>query len=125
MRLKKIVLELNDLLENFIVTQDSHYNDISGLRKIIDELNEMIIDAEHAKTMSGEIDLRRLMNEKFAASTSAIAYAGNSTPSSIRTMINQGRKVLPLLNGDYILVNKETRIFKVKWYDPILRIFNL
>lgn len=124
MRLKKIVLELSNLQSNLIAV--SHDNDdVKLTQQIIDELNEIIIDAEHAKTLSGEIDLRRLMNEKFAASTSAIAYAGNSTPSSIRTMINQGRKVLPLLNGDYILVNKETRIFKVKWYDPILRIFNL
>ena len=124
MRLKKIVLELSNLQSNLIAV--SHDNDdVKLTQKIIDELNEIIIDAEHAKTMSGEIDLRRLMNEKFAASTSAIAYAGNSTPSSIRTMINQGRKVLPLLNGDYILVNKETRIFKVKWYDPILRIFKV
>lgn len=113
MRLKKIVLELSNLQSNLIAA--SHDNDdVKLTQKIIDELNEIIIDAEHAKTMSGEIDLRRLMNERFAASTSAIAYAGNSTPSSIRTMINQGRKVLPLLNGDYILVNKETRIFKVK-----------
>ena len=109
MNLKKIVLELNTLKCDSV-----DINAVKQINKIIDDLNEIIINEEHAKTMSAEIPLQKLMNEKFCANPANLALAAGINTETVRRKIRSKDTVLELANGNYVCRTAETVIIKVK-----------
>ena len=52
--------------------------------------------------------------KKLGGNRTAIAKEANMSMHALNNMVHQDREVLELADGNYILVSKHTKIFKVK-----------
>lgn len=50
--------------------------------------------------------------KKLGVKRSDLAASANMTEQMLNKLVSQGREVLELANGDYILTSKHTKIFK-------------
>ena len=52
--------------------------------------------------------------KKLGVKRSDLAKSANMTEQMLNNLVSQGREVLELANGDYILTSKYTKIFKLE-----------
>lgn len=52
--------------------------------------------------------------KKLGVKRSALAKSANISQAQINNYVSEGREVLELANGDYVLVTSKTKIFNVR-----------